>query len=1028
MSGITSGIGLISGLNIQSIVDQLIAVEARPRDLLTARIGRIDAQRTAYLDVSARITALLNRVSALRNRSAFTASTATSSNPDVLSVTPGAATRPGSATFIVRSLAAAHQLVSGGFQSLDATLPPGSLTIESAAARVDRRTTLAELNGFAGVQRGRFEIEDASGARRTIDVSDARTLGDVVERINAAGINIRAAVRGDSLTLAETSGGALRIRELDGGRTAADLGFAAGNTTGNATLTGRDLLYLSDGTPLSALNDGNGLRRGAGGSDFRIQASDLSTIAVDLSGILKVDTRLERLNDGQGVTLGRIAISTRDGRRTEVDLAGLRTAGEVESAIEAAVSGVSVTLTGGKLVLADNSTVPQNPDGSAGTPRDFVVEDLDGGTTARQLGIAGRAATASTASATTLSGRSVLRVDTLRAAVAAINFATNNNGAIVASIAPEGDRLILTDVAGGSGRLVLENIEGSGSQALADLGLQPGDYGRDGSAAGRRILGGIDTVMLSTLRGGRGLGGGTIQIDAGGGATLNVDLTAAETLADVVSRINAAAESAGIAITAGYDRNGTRLALQRTDGGPGPLAVTDVSGTFAADSGLTQSASGLTSANLQRRYINENTRLASLNAGAGVTRGQFRITDSLGRSATVDLSVGTIETLQNVIDEINASGVGARARINDNGDGLVIEDTAGGTFALKVEDVSGGTTARSLNILGESASGAIDGSFEFTYTTAAGETLGDLVARINARNSLATAATLNDGGSVNPFRLNLTARATGLAGELLVDTAGLGVDFSTLSRARDATVIIGDDPASGVVVSSASNTLENVVNGLTLNLTSVSDDPVTVTVGRDTGAVVSALRGMVDDFNAVMERIKALSSFNPETERGGALLGDGALQLVESRLFRLFSGTLAGASGEIRRLSAVGVRLGDGARLTLDEERLRAALEQNEEAVVEFFTNPQTGLAAKLKSELERITERGGLINRRTRGLETQREQITERIDQLNSLLGRKRTRLLRQFQAMEEALSRLQSQQNALSNFAAGTAALQAR
>ena len=135
MGTIFSGVGLISGIDIQSLVNQLMAIEARPRDLILQRAGRIDAQRTAFLDISARITALLGNVRSLTDRSFFEATRSTSSNPDALTAIAGAGTTPGSYNFIVRSLATSHQLVSRGFHARDVGLTPGTFTIESAKAR-----------------------------------------------------------------------------------------------------------------------------------------------------------------------------------------------------------------------------------------------------------------------------------------------------------------------------------------------------------------------------------------------------------------------------------------------------------------------------------------------------------------------------------------------------------------------------------------------------------------------------------------------------------------------------------------------------------------------------------------------------------------------------------------------------------------------------------------------------------------------------------------------------------------------------
>ena len=75
-----------------------------------------------------------------------------------------------------------------------------------------------------------------------------------------------------------------------------------------------------------------------------------------------------------------------------------------------------------------------------------------------------------------------------------------------------------------------------------------------------------------------------------------------------------------------------------------------------------------------------------------------------------------------------------------------------------------------------------------------------------------------------------------------------------------------------------------------------------------------------------------------------------------------------------------------------------------------------------MKEQLEAITGTDGLIERREGALENQTELLNDRVGQLNELLARKQGRLLRQFQAMEQALAVLQGQQAALAGLFALT------
>lgn len=998
MSSIFSASGLVSGLDINSIVDNLMRIEARPRDQLQSRIGTLDQQRTAFLEVSARISALLGRISALSKANSFRATRASSSAADVLSATTGDNVAPGAYQFIVRGLASTHQLVSSGVRDAAAPLGGGSLTIESARARVNRAARLDELNGYTGVQRGAFQITDGDGSTATINLGDAVTLDEVVERINAAGIDVEAEVRNEALVLREANNGVIRVREVSGGRTAADLGFGAGLQSATGTLAGASLARLRDASPLSGLNDGRGLRRIAGGGDFRVTGSAGQQFSVDLSGILNANTRLERLNAGRGVQPGEIRITNRQGRATTIDLAGATTIGQVKERIDAANAGVTVVLNAGRLLVSDSTSA------TSGT---LKIEDVGSGGAARDLGIA------AVSDSNKIEGRTVLMIDTLGDVLRAINYAHGNDGSVRAALDPQGQSLSITDTGDGStGRVILEAL--NGSNALRDLGFAGGDYSSDEPARGARIASGINTTLLSSLNGGRGLAAGTIHV-AAGAAAFDADLSGAVTLQEVVQRINSAAGAANAGIEATIDSTGTRLQLANIDGGTTAIQVTDISGGFAAASGLDRAAQDgvVRGSNLQRQWINENTRLAELNAGRGVAPGKFRITDSDGRAAVVDLT-STATTLADVMRAINDSAVEVTARINDSGDGLLLEDTAGGTGTLKVED-QGGTAAKDLNLLGPAAASRIDGSYELSITIGAADTLNSLVGRINEKTAFARATVLNDGSPVSPYRLNIAAAQSGAAGELIVDAGALGLNFSTLSRAADARVLVGSSGEAGLLITSASNTVTNVVNGLTLNLSAVSEDPVTVTVDRNYETVLTALKGFVTDFNAATERIKKLSDYDQTSNQSGPLLGDGTIQTIENRLFRMATGQVSGVSGNFTRLSQIGLRFGDGGDLTFDETRFKEAFARDPEGVIRFFTDATNGVASKLKKDLDAITDKGGLIDRRGKAIEQQKTALSGRVDDLNDLLERKRERLLRQFRAMEEAIAGLQSQQAAL-------------
>ena len=79
MSGVTSGVGLFSGIDRNSIIAQLLALEARPRTQAQARMVQFQAINAAYLDLSSRMQAIKSAANTIRTKNVFGSAGATSS-------------------------------------------------------------------------------------------------------------------------------------------------------------------------------------------------------------------------------------------------------------------------------------------------------------------------------------------------------------------------------------------------------------------------------------------------------------------------------------------------------------------------------------------------------------------------------------------------------------------------------------------------------------------------------------------------------------------------------------------------------------------------------------------------------------------------------------------------------------------------------------------------------------------------------------------------------------------------------------
>ena len=892
MGRISTGIGLVSGINSKDIIDQLMALEARPKKTLESRIESVNQQKLAYTEMSTKLAAMKLSGQSLKKISFFQNATATSSDEDVLTATASSGASVGAFSFQVARLVTTQQSVSRGFVDFDTEkVGAGTISLEMGGGELSQTNLLSQLNGGAGVRRGQFKITDRGGATAVIDTTAAVSIDDVVKRINTnLGISVKASVSGDKLVLEDLTGKTLndlKVEDLGEGKAAADLGIV-GVSAGTTKIEGTDINFLGRLTGLSLLNDGRGVRTAATGADFSVS-----------------------LGDG--------------GAAIEVTLAGKKTIGEVIDAIN-------------------------------------------------------------TAGATRLK----------------------------AELVPGANGIKLTDLTGGGGAFAVVAL--NDSKAAQDLGIL--GSGAGGVLNGKPLLAGMGTVLVASLNGGQGYALGTISIKSrAAGAATNVDLSTAVTVQDVLDKINT---TPGIGVTASLNAAGNGIQIVDASGATtGDLVIGDVGGTTAADFGITGTfdinTPTVRGGNLQRQWFSENTLLAEANGGKGVAKGKFKITNSAGASATVDLTQGNETRIQDVISEINSRGINVTATINAKGDGLLLTDAAGGALKMKVEE-DGATTAADLGILGEAATTTIDGSFEKTIEVLATDTLAQVEKKINDLNWGVTANTINDGSGVTPFRLSLTAKNSGRNGRIVFDSGATTLGTRTIVESQDAAVFLGSAGSEQpLLITASKNQLAGVVRGVNIELTGVSDKPVTLSVARNVDNVVEEVKKFTEGFNELATKLKELTKYDTETNTRGLLLGELTAQQVEGEIYAILS-TVNPTAGKYKILGDVGIKVGEGAKVEFDEEKFRAAYGDDPDSVQRLFTTIDTGIGAVIEKRVTKLVDPvSGLITRQNKTLEGRTTQFQDRIKSLDKLIESKRARLERQFAQMESVLSNLQSQQQAI-------------
>ena len=163
MGTISSGVGLISGLDIEGLVSRLLEIEARPRDTLAQRIEGLTSRQTAFLGLQAQVLAVRLAAISFDDNAVFEQKTATSSDEEALTVSTSRFSTPGTSQFLVKRLASHHQLVSNTFSSRTSQIGSGTLSFEIGQGQLGRPTDLSFINGQQGFDRGGLEIVDRAG-------------------------------------------------------------------------------------------------------------------------------------------------------------------------------------------------------------------------------------------------------------------------------------------------------------------------------------------------------------------------------------------------------------------------------------------------------------------------------------------------------------------------------------------------------------------------------------------------------------------------------------------------------------------------------------------------------------------------------------------------------------------------------------------------------------------------------------------------------------------------------------------------
>ncbi|MCL4540704.1 MAG: flagellar filament capping protein FliD, partial [Bacteroidetes bacterium] len=317
-----------------------------------------------------------------------------------------------------------------------------------------------------------------------------------------------------------------------------------------------------------------------------------------------------------------------------------------------------------------------------------------------------------------------------------------------------------------------------------------------------------------------------------------------------------------------------------------------------------------------------------------------------------------------------------------------------------------GTFTFSITVNGKATNVSVNVSAGDTNSTV----LSNIASAVNSAGAGVTASVVNDTSST--ARLVFQSTDTGSANAISVaDTSGallqnVGWTSSVISSRTASTstgagyinsstsALDANFTLDGISIVSGSNTVSNVLTGVTFNLAAAqlsTDAPVNLAVGPDTTSVQSALSTFISKFNTVITTLSADTTDTSSTDSSGnttvtraPLAGDVTATNLQLSLENIAMGVVSSAqSGEPNTLSAIGIKLNNDGTLSIsDQSTLNSALQSNPGAVVALF-NSSSGVATQLNTLLQEFTNPGGVMDQMVNGAQ---DQVTQLNNMINSM------------------------------------------
>lgn len=408
---------------------------------------------------------------------------------------------------------------------------------------------------------------------------------------------------------------------------------------------------------------------------------------------------------------------------------------------------------------------------------------------------------------------------------------------------------------------------------------------------------------------------------------------------------------------------------------------------------------------------------------------QRKSTENARLSAYGQLSsaVEKLQTAAKAFEGDTTFGQYTASQTGDSFSASASSSAVAGSYRIQVTSLASTQTLIANGVADKAAANGTGGVVKFTLKngevktldlTGKGTSLEEIAKAINADKELGLSASIMNDGSDTPYRLMISTTATGTQASISeITVEGNDGALGTLLNKASMTEQAASDAivkVNGIEVTpQATNKLEDVIQGVTLNVSKVDTEAQTLTVTRNDDKTKSAINEFINAYNNVQKFIKSSTAYT-EGAGGSILNGDNTARTVQTRLSGIMS-FQSSNGGAFKTLSDLGIRTQADGSIKLDEEKFDKALAENRDDIARLFQDKNNGIATYTQNVTKGLIDNtNGIVTSATNGTKT-------RIDELDSQFERKQIQIeatMERYRAQFTALDSLVAKMNGTSAY----------